>query len=395
MRAMNLRHLTLATLALAGTAIGVACSPTAPYEPPPEADAAVADTGSAKDSGSTKDTAPNRDVIDTTPDTSTPDVVINVQDTGTDAPVRDGGDGGDAGPPRPQTGDACAIIGNEVARPCGMCGTESALCENDKKIGAFGACIGAVVNGCMPGSIRQGACGLCGTRNEVCQNSCTWQGGACQNEPAGACTPGEIAYTAAGCPAGEFRKKTCDNTCAFSVAAACAPKAFPTLTLGAVNSVASQSFAFSKAADAIPIIPTSSGNCPLMLDAFDDAVFTYVKIVNPNATAARIELFTDVAAANAAGDDTMMAIYSAIPTTDAQRNACVGRYADGLEGTAATFGPECAAVDPGFVGPSGFCGDAAVTVPANGSIFVYVQSYETAPSNAEQNVKLTAKVRSL
>jgi hypothetical protein len=404
----HIRYVSLAALAWCGAAAAQACSPTAGEDgpsvvdvpvPAPDASAdatipPVTDTTSGKDSAA--------------PDAST-QADTSVRDTGSassdgsadarpDAPADAAADTGAAA--APATGTACPTPGVTFTKVCGFCGKSSAFCEADKTVGTYSYCMGSVVDGCTPGTQRTAACGLCGTRQEVCQNTCQWAGAACLNEPANACTPGSVTYTQTGCiDADKFRKVTCTATCQYASPEPppCKAKESDSLTLGAAAAaITSGEYKLGTSAAAVPqhdLPGLGGGTCPLPMSG-TRAVVSYVKLVNPNATAAKVELYTDAVVGVNLGDplDVLMTVYNTIPTNDAQRGACVGRVGDENDEDLINPAPECTAP---LYGAASLCGEHAVTVPARGFIYVMVQSYESSPSNEGLAFKLSAKVKSL
>jgi hypothetical protein len=98
-------------------------------------------------------------------------------------------------------------------------------------------------------------------------------------------------------------------------------------------------------------------SCPLSLTSSSQTVYDYVEVRNTGAAARTIKVGT------ADGLDTVIATYPSVPADDAARLACTG-----VNDTALS------ACDPGNIFDSCLSG---VTVPANGSVFVYVTNYFT------------------
>jgi hypothetical protein len=409
MRITKLRYLSLAVVALSAAAAAQACSPTAPEDvvetPGADAEPGPVDSGNKKDATSN----PNPNTGDTGPfvppdastitDTGAPD--SSQPDARPDATSDAGQDAADAAVDAavaPPTGAPCATPGATLSKSCGFCGTTSAFCEADSKVGEYGRCIGDVVNGCTPGTQRVNPCGLCGSRAEVCQNTCQWAGGACLNEPANACSPGSFSYTQTGCVDPLlFRKVTCSPACQFSLPEPppCKAKEFPTLTLGnAVGRIASGTFETSKLVDAIPRLDLFGGvaapKCPRPVSA-TNTPFVYVKVVNPNNTAALVDVYANNVP-NGTELDTVMTSYLSLPVDTASRGACVNRVSDSGGGDPGVVSPEC---NTSVVAYGRLCGGNGVSVPANGSAYILVQAYGSGATTAEKSFILSTKIQTL
>jgi hypothetical protein len=407
MRIAKFRYLSLAVVALSGAAAAQACSPTAPEDVVDVPDAGggpvVIDSGNKKDATAMPDTG---DMGDTGSVVVPPDAAT-VTDTGVrdasqpDAQRDAASDAGDAGVDAAvalPTGAPCPTPGATLTKSCGFCGTTSAFCEADSKVGEYGFCVGNVVNGCIPGTQRVNPCGLCGSRAEVCQNTCQWAGAACLNEPANACSPGTFTYTQTGCVDPLlFRKVTCSQTCQFNLPEPppCKAKEFPTLTLGnAVGLVASGTFETSKLTDLLPRHELFGGvaapKCPRPLSS-TNSPYVYVKVVNPNNTAALVDVYANNAP-NGTDLDAVMTSYTSLPMDAAARIACVNRVSDTGGSDPGVVSPECTA---GVNAYGKLCGTNGVTVPANGTAFILVQAYISSPTNAEKSFILSTKIQSL
>ncbi len=395
MNRLKLRYLIVPALS---AVVVAACSSAAtdPVDPDggfvPVDASGIQDSAVAKDSG--KDSASAQD--------SGKDASFQTDSSTTDSSTRDGASegGSDAGADSgvPSTGTACTTVGFIYTKKCGLCGTQEAACENDMKVGAYGICNGEVVGGCMPGDTRVSDCGLCGKKSEICQNNCQWASGTCSGEPAGACAPGTTKYTTAGCTVPDtFRKQVCGLTCQYGAPEPppCKPKDVD-LSIGtAVAAVTSGTYEISAATDTLQILYTESPYdvakaCPLELDT-GNSPYAYVTIKNPNAKAAKVDVWLDRIPAGS-NYDTIMAVYTTKPTTPAQRLACTGFTNDDCDDTD-TNAP-CAASGTGSTLWSALWGTSAVSIPANGSVVVYVAKSGGSFSGGEKFLVKT-KVKSL
>lgn len=114
--------------------------------------------------------------------------------------------------------DECDSPGEIESVECGRCGTQERFCTS-ARVWEYGPCGGEGV--CDPGTTDAVACGNCGTQTSRCNTSCRWvASGGCSDE--GECAPGDMRSTSSGCPSGEERIETCDDTCSYE-AGMCMP----------------------------------------------------------------------------------------------------------------------------------------------------------------------------
>lgn len=115
--------------------------------------------------------------------------------------------------------DACATAGARETVDCGACGTQTRFCGADGAW-SYGPCEGE--GACVPGTTGDPACGMCGTQRSRCTSACRWEPlAACGGE--GECAIGTTRTTTDGCPDGESRVVSCDDSCSFVTEMACAP----------------------------------------------------------------------------------------------------------------------------------------------------------------------------
>lgn len=247
----------------------------------------------------------------------------------------------DAGPPPPVPGAACTDVGKIVAKTCGFCGTQETVCEGTNKWSDYGPCLGEVAGGCAPGSVGNEDCGNCGKRNWICQNNCSKAFAACA-EPAGACKPGTVEYTQAGCSAPDtYKDRTCDATCKYGAfSATCQlPNNANKLTIsGTVGGVVSGQYNMPAGTTMSNVL----GDCPgADVDPLERVSFFYVEIYNDTAQTAVVQLYNSVAPG---GDelDTVIWTYNGAlpPVTDVQLAACQYGVEDscGIKASGATGG---------------------------------------------------------
>lgn len=230
----------------------------------------------------------------------------------------------DAGPPPPEPGTACPTIDEIYERPCGACGTQEALCLADGdggggKVSEYGACVGEVVGGCIPGTSATDTCGNCGTLQKTCNKYCAWTKTACTGEPASSCPAGTVSWATTGCPSG-VTQRTCSDACQWSsFSGVCSAPDFAVVVNGAIGESASVIFPLQATLKTKKV----SGSCEngVTLSTSDQHVVAFVRVQNPNAKSAKISAWNSQAPGGALIDTTLTA-YASIPTTDDQLKAC-------------------------------------------------------------------------
>lgn len=324
---------------------------------------------------------------------------------GTDAGKKDAGkDAGkadaakDAGPPPPNEGDACPTADVIFKRTCGKCGTQEAVClasgsGTGGTVSAYGDCKAEVVNGCVPGTTESVACGNCGTQQRTCNNYCAWSTAACTGQPANSCTPGAVELVGAGCPADQYRQRSCQAACTWNnFSATCSPPPTYVLvppTVGSTNSTISV-LRSTQTAARLP----SYGTCPLTATAFPPTSptitpYAYIEVRNTLSKAVTVSVYNSQASGGPI-IDTVMAAYpgATVPTTDAARRACVGSMGD-YGNTSLTGDSEFASLDA----------TKAVPIPANSSVQIYFASYSAfdaaTPDDSTGMIKLNVRTETI
>lgn len=268
-------------------------------------------------------------------------------------------DSGPVGPVVPSAGDTCTAAGTLFEKKCGFCGRQEAVCETDNTVSEYGFCHDEVAGGCEPGKIEDVACGRCGTMKQVCQADCSPAVGSCI-EPAGACWPGAVKWTSAGCSfANTFRKQTCEDTCTFGAPSAlpCTAKDTWSLIAGPGGQVDVDG-TLSSTSDVVGRLDT--GTCPVTINS-SKTTYGFTEIRNGFAKAATVEIRYDSAVGSI---DTVTAAYIGAKKPDvakeAERKACTGKVND-----------ICSE------GSSWSCliGTDAVKIPAGGTLWVYTANY--------------------
>jgi hypothetical protein len=359
MRKQTLGFIALSSLAAVGIGYMPAC--TTEYvdqgTPVPEdAETPAADTGmpmKPKDAG--KDTGKPIDTVDASMDVVQPPV-----DGGRDGAVAtDGGDGGsDAGSSSgPAPGSACPTPGVIFTRKCGSCGTQDALCEDNKTVSVYSTCAGEPPMACRPGMTQNSACGLCGTKTEICQSNCQWASGACTGEPMGACSPGSVKYITASCMTpNTFRKQTCGTNCMYGMTEPPPCKARDTFvavtkTVGGISNFSGELSPLTdkkERPDNGPCPTTGSGSM---------TTYAFVEVRNTDTVPHKVEIYFD-APVGGTDLDTVVAAYPGTVIPPANTTACVGTVND-----ICSTSP-CTSSWSGLVGANG------PTVPAGGSIII-------------------------
>jgi hypothetical protein len=310
-------------------------------------------------------------------------------------PKKDGGSGGgayDAGTiVKAPAGSPCdpTVAGGLDTETCEMCGTSTRSCLPNTDGGAgnvwgiWGACVGSVTSAdaCDPTkTYTSTAYGNCGTMPEVCGSDCHFESGFDCTEPAGACHPTDTKFIlGASCStAGQGRAYTCLPTCAYGSPSACElPPPNPnTITISStvgttVNAV------FNLAAGSVT--PKIDGSdCPATLDS-DSTSFIDIAIVNPTARTVTVSLWDGRATTAGTDYDTLMAWYPTPVFPPPDMTACTSANDD-------CTGTDC--TNSTSSGWSSLSGSDAASIPAGGTITLYVGMYATGTSG---NVKVYAK----
>lgn len=377
------RKETFFTLAICAILLAAACngSEDAPDEVDQSDDVEARDSGASDARGS--DASVDVDAGDTSDGAA--------GDAATDGGASDGastvdaGDAGDAdastdaGTFVPVPGAPCTTIGEIYTERCGKCGTRTASCSPSKVVTGYGQC-SEPVDACEPGAMEnQAACGFCGTTRRTCNDQCVWVEGGCEGEVTAVdrCTAGIKMDRTEGCTGGVTRSWTCSATCAWVEPTLTCEEAGRVLVIGGtVGAVTSRD---AKMLDETMKRLLSSGTAPCSLSASSDTHYAYLEVKNPNATAAKVELGAKAQAGQPDGD-ALMAAYTTPPGTNAtDRKNCING-ADAFCNADIAYGA-C------------LFGSKAVTVPAGGSIWVYVGNFSV--TDAPWAFTLTAKVVAL
>jgi hypothetical protein len=298
-------------------------------------------------------------------------------DAGKDAAKDSGIDasdaGKDAGPPPPNPGDACTKEQQVFTKPCGKCGTQSAICLNGT-VTDYGPCENEV-GACVPGETQ--TCGNCGKQS--CTNYCAWT--ACTGEPVGGCTPTSHDYSTVGCPTpGTYRTRDCSDTCAWSsYSATCGDVMFRLTASTNVGETVSGIFPFRTTLTDFRV----TGTCPNATLSTTKTQYFYVEVVNPSAQQITASVWHTYPVAGGTAIDTVMAAYdgNVRPIDDASRKAC----AKGVNDVCPTATLPC-----GSSSWAGLTGANAVVIPPLSSSLIYSAVYGTSTTD-KGDVKLVVR----
>lgn len=362
---MKIRNGVIAFSALSlfvGTVVG--CATEAVVVDPPD-DGVVLDS-STPDTGKVDSSKPDTGRPDTStpdsarPDTSTPD--SSTPDSADAAPTTRPGDPFD--PLAPKAGDMCPAgvqVNDVISRRCGKCGTQSALCETGRIVGAYGACTNEKTNAdaCLPGEVIVSECGFCGYQVKRCDNTCSYTEGACLNQVAGGCTKGEVTYLEGICAnPTDVRKQTCSQACVKGTPEPCAARPIDEITVSqTAGMIVTGNFATTGTLKA-PLL--STGTCPVTESATVQSLYHYVRIKNTGADEVTITVANGIPA-GATRPAVTMAAYPAAPTATipTDRKACAG--------SVTTTSPE----------------KLTIRIPANSSVMVHTMLDTSAATQAK------------
>lgn len=279
-------------------------------------------------------------------------------DGGTDSGV-------DAGPPPPpavKAGDPCTTQDEIRKQACGMCGTNSTVCEKaaDGTLhwSGFSPCEGEKGE-CIAGTTLSEECNNCGTRSITCSNVCKWATGTCSAAAGTGCSPLTFDITNAGCGGadlGLYRVRQCKATCDYESYSACsaAPTAIEVgRTVGAVSSTVTQLGG--------SILKIAVNSCPVTTLGTISTAYAYTQVHNPLATDVTVIVYNSVAPAGKV-IDTAIAVYpgDTAPTTVDARKACT--KASTVGNTTYSGDSSMASLDTAT---------KKVTIPAGGSVTIY------------------------
>jgi hypothetical protein len=291
-----------------------------------------------------------------------------------------------------EAGTACSPANLVQVQSCGRCGLQTSTCaplpdgsapppsdagQGDAARhdagpalawGPFGECTGQNDAGCVPGTQTVTPCGLCGTQTTVCESDCELGATNCVGEVPDGCVPGAVDFTlVAACSDAGFggKARTCTAGCTWNAAGCEAPPT--TLTIsptagGTVNTFVN----FLTAADD-PLVGLSF--CPTTLSVGNNTPYAFIQLVNSSATE---DVTVSVWTSQVAGQpriDTAIAYYMTLPINNTQlQDDCVTLVTDSCtpDFTAPTA---CQASYGGLM-----IDDAeAVTIYAGSSVMIFVQ----------------------
>lgn len=289
----------------------------------------------------------------------------------------------------------CTKVNEVFEEQCGACGKHSAVClasdpdggASGGKWSAYSDCTGQTPGGCEPGSELEESCGNCGHRKLVCTKYCSFPNSACLGEPPDSCPAGSIAFVSAGCPANQYRLKRCKNDCTYmAVSQSCSA---PPTTFDIAPTVGSVSNTIAILDSSKVQKKLSFSTCPSGSLATQETPYAYVQVRNPLPKAATVSIYNTVAP-NGVAFETILAAYagSTVPTTETARKAC--------EVGVATYGNTQLTGDAKF---ASLDGTRKVTIPANGTVTIYVGAEKAfssqAPAESTGPVSVVAKTEAI
>lgn len=309
------------------------------------------------------------------------------KDTGTDAKKESGAV--DAGPPAPNEGDPCAVADEIFTRPCGACGTQEALCLANASgsggtVSAYSQCVNEIADGCIPGTTENESCGNCGTRVRTCNKYCAWTAGTCTGEPANACSPTANDWTSAGCTtANTVRMRQCNSTCAWSSFSSCSALDFE-LTVAPNASETVSAIYPLRATIADKRIGGSCGSN--YFSTTTNHPYVYVELKNPTASTLTMSAWNAAAPNGGQNISTVMTVYASAskPADESARKSC-----------AKTVSTYCSTtvLPCGWSSFAALTGTNAFTIPPNGAVLLFFQSYYAAGGSSASEGDVSLFVR--
>jgi hypothetical protein len=229
----------------------------------------------------------------------------------------------------------------------------------------------------------------CGIRCNAGYHAC---GAACGKDT----DPATCGTSCTACAAPANATATCDGVaCDFTCdpgfnrqGNGCAP-GMPTLAVAAtIGAKAVGTFLLDANVASTRLLVTSV--CPNASFSGHVTNYQYVRIANPTSKAATLSVWTSKAAAGP-DIDTILATYWADPTTSAERLACVVGVNDICSDTSDPT--TCVYGGAGFWAGLMSSEGNAVTVPAGGSVIVYVAAYDSTTSTNPHSGPYTLSAR--
>ncbi len=274
------------------------------------------------------------------PDSATPD--SSTPDTST-ADAADAAIGPRPGelfdPSKPKPGDACPAgvnVNDVVARGCGKCGKQNALCEAGRIVGAYGACTNenTTLDACLPNEISVSACGFCGQSYKRCggwptdpslNGTCSAMPGLCVNQVANGCTANEVTYIEGVCASPtDVRRQVCSATCTKGAPDACAPRPLDVI---AVSQTAGTTITGAfQTTNALKLPLLTGSTCPATESGTTSSLYHYVRLTNAGAQEVTVSVTNGIPVGTTARPSVTLAAYpaaavAAIPT---DRKLCAG-----------------------------------------------------------------------
>ena len=296
--------------------------------------------------------------------------------------------GKDSGPPPPNPGDPCPVENAKFTKPCGKCGTQTALCL-EKKVTEYGVCENET-GVCNPG--EQAECGKCG--KQTCTQYCIW--GGCGGEKTGptACFAGQFNIESAGCPGTGWRTAKCKADCSdYETYSACSMEPFGPFTLtvpGTIGQTASAVFPLRATYKENRITGTCDsavGTLATLSTTYQDPV-SYITLNNPTGQTVTASVWGAAASSTTLVPQIVLAWYSGGPPAkgdDAARRAC----AKGVPTTCPTaLANECKDSKSGLGVSATASLNKAAVIPPGGSVTLYVASYTSSSAGTPGDVRI-------
>lgn len=117
-------------------------------------------------------------------------------------------------------------------------------------------------------------------------------------------------------------------------------------------------------------------SCPAVLSS-TDVPYVYVELKNTGTARALTSVWISSLASGPANTSDVMTVYASLPKTEAERKSCLGGISYSCSAA------PCPGTWPGFSSGAG----ESVEVPAQGSVFVFVQGEKTKTGSFALNVK--------
>jgi hypothetical protein len=283
-------------------------------------------------------------------------------DGGTDATL-DAASESDGGGHDAAHGDAAKDAAKDASKDAGP----------DLVWGEWGTCTGQLAPdaGCLPGTQTTASCGICGTQTLICEADCEYGVTNCVGQIDGGCSPGSSTFTPNPACDGGFagNQQVCSpTTCQLETPSVCVTPP-TTITVSTAVGAKLTTFVDFTAANEKPLVADENTGfaCPTTITSATLDPYGFITLVNPStSTTATVSVWTSQVAGQPQ-IDTAIGAYATMPTNNAGLKNCSILPTDSCDDT--TDPTSCL----GSYGGLMLSDFDPVVIPAGGSVAIFVQ----------------------